>query len=233
MEAIMSVYYADYHHQSGGMNTRATGDSWIANPAATRAPMDASPILTSLNDLAPSSHHQSSHHFTQSNIDSTFPFFMPQFYPHHGTDSYGPQSGKTFSSCSHGTPSASSTGPHGVVTPYSSSLFDPCKQNELGSPYLAFKATDFQKQELESTTDREIRDLASARCGKDPEGEKMAFYPWMKSISPTSGEKKKSTKIISSMSPHQCSNILTPKFDVFFHILDLFHKIYENEHNNH
>ena len=93
----MSVYYADYHHhQTAGMSGRAPGESWIANAAASRAPVDASPILTPLNELTPSSgHHQNSQHFPQSNLDSTFPFFMPhQFYPHHTSDSYPAPSGE-------------------------------------------------------------------------------------------------------------------------------------------
>ncbi|XP_041458875.1 homeobox protein Hox-B7-B-like [Lytechinus variegatus] len=188
----MSVYYADYHHQTVGMNSRATGESWIANAAVSRAPVDASPILTPLNELTTSSgHHQNSQHFPQSNLDSTFPFFMPhQFYPHHTSDSYPPQSGKSYSSCSLGSSSASSSVQHPVVTPYSSTLFDPCKQNDLGSSYLAFKATDFQKQDLDASADREIRDISAVRCSKEQDGEKMAFYPWMKSISPTSDGKR-------------------------------------------
>lgn len=189
----MSVYYADYHHhQTAGMSSRATGESWIANAAASRAPVDASPILTPLNELTPSSgHHQNSQHFPQSNLDSTFPFFMPhQFYPHHTTDSYPAPSGKSFSSCSLGSSTASSAAAqHAVVTPYSSTLFDPCKPNDLSSSYLTFKATDYHKQDLDaSAADREIRDLSAVRCNKEQDGEKMAFYPWMKSISPTSGE---------------------------------------------
>ncbi|XP_003727686.1 homeobox protein Hox-A7 [Strongylocentrotus purpuratus] len=191
----MSVYYADYHHhQTAGMSSRAPGESWIANAAASRAPVDASPILTPLNELTPSSgHHQNSQHFSQSNLDSTFPFFMPhQFYPHHTSDSYPAPSGKSFSSCSLGSSTASSAAAqHAVVTPYSSTLFDPCKPNDLSSSYLTFKATDYHKQDLDaSAADREIRDLSAVRCNKEQDGEKMAFYPWMKSISPTSDGKR-------------------------------------------
>ncbi|XP_072174110.1 homeobox protein Hox-B7-like [Diadema setosum] len=189
----MSVYYADYHHQSAGLNTRATGDGWIATAATARAPMDASPILSSLNDLNPSTHHhQGSQGFSQSNLDSTFPFFMPQFYPHHGTEAYGTQPGKAFSSCSLGSSAGvGAPGQHGVVAPYSSPLFDQCKQNDLGSSYLSYKAADFQKQQdLDPNGDREIREISSLRCGKERDGDKMAFYPWMKSVSPTSDGKR-------------------------------------------
>nr|BAO57699.1 transcription factor Hox6 [Peronella japonica] len=200
----MSVYYTDYHHQGSGMNSRSASDSWLSTPTAPRGSVDSSPLLASLNELTPSaSHHQSSsQHFShpsQNNLDSTFSFFMPQFYPHHGPDSYGGPSTKNSLNPYHGASSGASSstsaggpGTHGVITPYSSSLYDQCKQNELGpTSYLAFKASDYQKHDMESSTDREIRELSSAaRCGKDMDGDKMAFYPWMKSISPTSDGKR-------------------------------------------